>query len=95
MVRTVNIAELKNRLSAYLDQVREGEEIIIRDRRRPIAKIVPLSAQDWGAEEQALITAGLLRPAEGRLPESFWKLPIPRASAKRVTAAIKWARGAR
>jgi len=94
-VRTVNIAELKNRLSAYLDQVREGEEIIIRDRRKPIAKIVPLARGDWRAEEQALVAAGLLRPAEVRLTDAFWNLPIPRVPAKRVAAAVKWARGER
>lgn len=94
-MQSVNIAELKNRLSAYLDRVREGEEVIIRDRRRPIAKIVPLTPGDWGAEEQALIAAGLMRPAEARLTEAFWKLPLPHAPARRVAAAVRWARGDR
>ena len=41
-VGTVNIAELKDQLSSFLQRVRAGEEIIIRDRNLPIAKIVPL-----------------------------------------------------
>lgn len=95
-MRSVNIAELKNRLSSYLDRVREGEEIIIRDRRKPIAKIVPLAPDDWELEEQALIAAGLMKPAERRLTEAFWTLPLPRlSSARRVAAAIRWARGDR
>ena len=31
-MKTVNIADLKNQLSAYLQLVRNGEEIIVRDR---------------------------------------------------------------
>lgn len=95
MARSVNIAELKNRLSAYLDQVRQGEEIVVRDRRRPIARIVPFSVEDWATEEEALISAGLLRPAETPLPASFWKMPAPRVPAKRAAAALRWARGER
>jgi prevent-host-death family protein len=54
-MRSVNIAELKNRLSAYLVEVRRGEEILIRDRQRPVAKIVPRSmAVDADEEEMAL-----------------------------------------
>lgn len=85
----VNIAELKNRLSHYLDKVRGGEEILIRDRQRPIAKIVPLSSPtDLEAEELELIAEGILRPAEAELPASFWKMPRPRVSQKTAVAAV-------
>ena len=43
-MRSVNIAELKNSLSAYLRLVRDGEEVVIRDRNRAIARIVPIEA---------------------------------------------------
>jgi len=91
MTRTVNIAELKNRLSRYLDEVRQGSEILIRDRNRPIAKIVPLAAtDDFDAEEQALIASGQIRPPRnpGPLPASVWKMAGPRVSAKKVVAAL-------
>ncbi len=39
---SVQIADLKNNLSAYLRKVRSGEELIVCDRKSPIAKIVPL-----------------------------------------------------
>lgn len=87
-MRSVNIADLKNRLSAYLNEVREGREIVVRDRNRPIAKIVPLSAKDLNAEEHELIASGQLRPPETRLPESFWSMPAPRVSLRRVIAAV-------
>lgn len=99
MARSVNIAELKNRLSAYLDLVRQGEEILVRDRKRPVAKIVPLSSEDWQAEEEELIAAGLMRPPEEEPTASFWtafwKMRAPRVSARRAAAALRWARGDR
>ena len=39
----VSIAELKNRLSAYLRAVALGGEVEVRRRDRPIARIVPVS----------------------------------------------------
>ena len=41
-MKSVNITELKNRLSAYLNDVKAGEEILVRDRNQPVARIVPL-----------------------------------------------------
>lgn len=38
---TVKIAELKNRLSEHLRRVEGGAELVVTDRDRPIAKIVP------------------------------------------------------
>jgi prevent-host-death family protein len=61
---SVQIADLKNNLSAYLRKVRTGEELIICDRKSPIAKIVPLNAGDLDLEEQELIAKGLMLPAQ-------------------------------
>jgi prevent-host-death family protein len=63
---SVQIADLKNNLSAYLRKVRTGEEVIICDRKSPIAKIVPLSTVDFDLEEQELIAKGLMLPAKTR-----------------------------
>lgn len=72
---TVNIAELKNRLSKYLQQVRAGQEIVIRDRNLPVAKLVPFRAPDTSAEELALAASGELRlPEEVLDDDAFWAL---------------------
>ena len=63
---SVQIADLKNNLSAYLRKVRTGEEVIICDRKSPIAKIVPLSTVDYDLEERELIAQGLMLPAKNR-----------------------------
>lgn len=88
-MRSASIAELKNRLSSYLNDVRRGEEVLIRDRNLPIAKIIPLpSAGDDDAEETALAAAGKLRLRERKLPSSFWSTPAPRVALRRAAAAV-------
>ena len=42
-MKTVKIAELKNHLSEHLRSVEAGDEIVVTDRDRPIAKIIPHS----------------------------------------------------
>ena len=41
-MRQVKIAELKDRLSEHLRAVENGAEVVVMDRNRPIARIVPL-----------------------------------------------------
>lgn len=88
-VRSVNIADLKNHLSRYLREVREGSELLVRDRNLPIAKIVPLrNAGDLDAEILALAASGQVRLPEAPLPASFWATPAPRVPLRRAVAAI-------
>jgi len=83
-VRSTNIADLRNHLTRYLNEVRAGEEIVVRDRQVPFAKIVPL-AHDDEAEDSALVASGLMRRAQRALPASFWR--VRRPSIKRSVAA--------
>jgi prevent-host-death family protein len=92
-MRSVNIAELKNRLSAYLQQVRAGEEIVIRDRNLPVAKIVPLAATEVSAEELALAASGeLLLPSETLNQRTFWSIgstaPVSAEAADAILGAV-------
>lgn len=41
-MKITNVAELKNRISEYLAAVEKGEEIEVRKRNVPIARIVPI-----------------------------------------------------
>lgn len=88
-MKSVNIAELKNRLSVYLNDVKAGEEILVRDRNQPVARIVPLArSRDEDEELLALASQGKLRLGEGVLDESFWKMPAPRVSAVALRRAV-------
>ncbi len=89
-MKSVNIAELKNRLSVYLNEVRAGEEIIIRDRNLPIARIVPLNrSADQDDELKALAAQGKLRLGEGVIDDSFWELPAPRVAHALLRSAVE------
>jgi len=42
-MKTVGLKELKARLSEYVNSCRDGEHIVITDRGREVAELVPLS----------------------------------------------------
>lgn len=42
----VGIRELKNQLSRYIDQVREGKEVIVTEHGRPVARLTMLTESD-------------------------------------------------
>lgn len=89
-MKTVNIAELQNRLSFYLNEVRAGEEIVIRDHNLPIARIVPLNrSADEDDELTALAAQGKLRLGEGVIDASFWELPAPRVTPEFMRTALE------
>lgn len=89
-MQTVNIAELKNNLSAYIDKVRNGEELIVKDRNRPVARLMPLtSGEDLDAEEGALVTAGLMRLPTKEKSDDFLSLPAPKVATADIRAVIR------
>jgi len=89
MIKSVNIAELRNRLSAYLSEVRAGQELLVCDRNVPIARIVPLLADDYDAELLKLASEGRVRLGSGApFDKSFWDSPAPRISMETVNRLI-------
>lgn len=44
-MRSVNIAELKAKLSEYLRHVRAGHPLIVLDRNTPVARLVPIDVE--------------------------------------------------
>jgi len=86
-MQAVNIGELKNNLSHYLRQVRKGNEVIIKDRNRVIARIVPAAPQiDYEEELLELAAQGKVRLPEKRLTEEvineMLNMPLPRPKTK-------------
>ena len=88
-MRSTNIADLRNRLTQYLQEVRAGEEIVVRDRQRPIAKIVPFTVDDDDADDAALVAGGLMRKGSGTIPSSFWKARRSRLTMRAAAAAVR------
>lgn len=81
-MRKASITETKNRLSALLEVVKQGETVLIMDRDKPVARLEPVTT---GSDEE---TEGWLRELERtglvkrpKLHPSKVKLsgPVPKA----------------
>ncbi len=58
IMQTIGVFEVKTHLSALLDQVEKGEQILITKHGRPVAKLVPVTKVD---NEQLHITIQKLK----------------------------------
>lgn len=90
--RGANIAELKNNLSVYLKDVKNGGEVIVSERNVPFAKIVPfVETEEYETEEQKLVAEGILAPpTNGKpLPDSFWKEKRPNIPLNKILEIIR------
>jgi prevent-host-death family protein len=87
-MKTVNVAKLKNQLSAYLAYVRKGEQVLIKDRNTPVAKIVPLGVAEEDEEILAMAAAGAVRLPDlpGKLPD--WFDHLVRSRKIKTSAAV-------
>jgi prevent-host-death family protein len=74
-MKTVNISDLKAQLSAHIQLVRNGEEVLICDRNKPVARIVPIRLEGHSAQEQRLIARGILTPPLKRRSVAVWPEP--------------------
>jgi len=76
-MKSAGVAELKAHLSRYLALVKEGEEVTVTERGRPIARLVPLGAEaGHEARLQRLARAGLVKLPTTRLSaEEFLRRP--------------------
>lgn len=59
----VGIRELRDHLSRYLDRVQDGEEVVVTDRGRAIARVLPMNGE---RTIDRLIAQGLVTPAKQR-----------------------------
>ena len=77
-MKTAKIAELRQHLSRYLEYVRAGGRVLVLDRDRPVARVIPLDPgpgrRGDGADRlQRLERRGLVRRGRGGLPEWLGK----------------------
>jgi prevent-host-death family protein len=76
-MRTAKISELKAKLSAHIQYVKNGEEVLILDRNTPVARLVPAGVVEEEDERmRRLIAKGILIPAKMARPEGY-ELPEP------------------
>ena len=70
-MQSAGIRELKQNASAVVAEAVAGETVVITDRGRPVAQLVPLLESPY----ERMGAAGLIRPATRRLAD----LPAPEA----------------
>ena len=83
-MKKASLTETKNRLSALIDEVREGETILVLDRGRPVARIESAVGREPGGRGRVdrLERKGLIRRATGALEPDLLTTRPPRAKGK-------------
>jgi prevent-host-death family protein len=97
-VKRASISEAKNRLSAMLDRVRNGDSIVIEDRGVPVARLEPvITDPDPGGRVARLERHGILRRPEAALDRSLLRArpPRPKGGSRASDALIEERRSGR
>jgi prevent-host-death family protein len=93
-MKTVNIGDLKAKLSAHIQMVRDGEEVLVCDRSKPVARIVPCNVDDRSDQERRLIARGVLvPPLKKRSPSAAWPQPPGNVSDETMEQVWREERG--
>lgn len=93
-MKAVNIAELKNRLSSYLQLVRDGEDIIVKDRNEPVARISRYDTSGLSERERRLVASGALKMPEVKTDDwdafldEFFSRPGAKISQKALIRSV-------
>ncbi len=88
-METAGISKLRAYLSEYLYHVKAGNEVLITDRGKPVARLVPISrTRAFGESLARMEKQGLIRLGSGKLPKRFWSLPRPQAPEGLVRKAL-------
>lgn len=89
VMKTASVAELKARLSEFLAFAKRGEDVIVTDRGKPVARLTGLMGADQQSERlQQAIRDGMIRPPTAALPADFWKRPRPKDPEGLVLLAL-------
>ena len=84
-----SISKLKARLSAYIDIVRQGDEVLVTDRGRVVARLAPVTGDALGdSRRDLLVRSGRMRPPTAKLPKNFLKSRRPKDAKGRSLAAL-------
>jgi prevent-host-death family protein len=88
-MKTTTVSKLKASLSEYLRSVKAGEEVLVTERGRPVAKLSPAAGSDVLADHLIEMEKhGLLKVGSGKLPKGFWKLRRPKDPKGLILKAV-------
>ncbi len=81
---------MKASLSEYLARVKAGGEVVVTERGRPVARLVPVGLEE-GAEWERLRKmerAGEVRLGSGKVPDEFFEMRGAEDPEGKVRAAL-------
>lgn len=80
-MKKTNIAGLRNSLSRFIEYAKKGDEVLILDRQRPVAKLVGISSSYEGMSDQEYLSKleqeGVIRRGPGKLSSNFLTRKLP------------------
>jgi prevent-host-death family protein len=90
-MKAAKVSELKAGLSKYLARVKRGEQVVITERGRTIAKIIPVPPAEGAEEERMreLERLGIVSiPEHPGIPPEYWTLELPKDPDDLVLKAL-------
>ena len=88
-MKTATVSKLNASLSEYLRSGKAGEEVLVTERGRPIAKITPAASSNSLSDHLVeMEKQGLIKRGSGKLPKDFWDLPRPKDPKGLVVKAV-------
>lgn len=90
-MHTVGLKTLKNKLSEYVRLAASGENVVITDRGRPVAEIVPPQTRpDLTPFEERGVREGWLGPAKRPFAPLPPRKPIPGYTSEKLLERNCW-----
>jgi prevent-host-death family protein len=87
-MKTVGLKVLKNKLSEYVRLAAAGETVVITDRNRIVAEIVPPRRPGHGSFSERGVREGWLTPATDRSGRPPPRKPIPEYTLEQLLADL-------
>jgi prevent-host-death family protein len=76
--KTVGIRELKEQLSGHIREVKSGSTLVITERGKPVARLLPIAPADTPVEEKLhqLVKAGAISWSGRKLSPDAPAIPV-------------------
>ncbi|MBI2358350.1 MAG: type II toxin-antitoxin system Phd/YefM family antitoxin [Deltaproteobacteria bacterium] len=88
-MKQARVSDLKNQLSRYLDYVRNGETVLVLDRKVPVAELRPVTEKVSNGKLMNLERKGIIRRGSGRLPKKFFTAKLAGKEARVLEALME------
>lgn len=89
-MKTASISAFKDQLSSHIESAREGEPVLVTDRRRPVAVLQGVEFGALPLEIQAMVAKGAAWPGGGEWSaDDFFALPKAQLASGLTSALLE------